>query len=590
MKALRSTLSLPMFCAAVLLQTLFSPSAASGQHRGNLNAPQADLIIHHAKVWTVDPQQPQAQAVAVIGDKIVAVGNNQDILKWRGVRTRMIDAKGRRLLPGFNDAHVHFGDGGNSLSEVDLKDADSPNEFAQRIASHAARLPATEWVTGGNWDDQAFRTPQLPTRQMIDALTSDRPVFVTRYDGHMAVANSMVLKMAGISKDSPEVPGGEIVRDKHGEPTGLLRDAAMDAVFKVMPAQNAEQRLRNFRAGLQHAAEHGVTSMQDMNPSLSDIALYAQLAEQEQLTARLYVAPMLEYVDDVSKLGIRRGFGTPYLRMGAFKTYADGSLGSSTAYFFKPYLDTPETRGMLSAEMLNKAQMRERLWKADAAGNQICIHAIGDAGIAEALDLIAALEKEHGPRDRRIRIEHAQHLGPHDFQRFHDLQVIASVQPYHAIDDGRFVDKRIGFERGKRSYAFRSFLQHGVRLAMGTDWTVAPLNPLETIAAAVNREVLSVSDAKHKTGAKATVWLPEQKLTVAEAVYAYTMGSAYAEFQEQAKGSVSRGKYADLVLLSRDIFSIPTGDIKAVQVDMTLIGGKIVFERARTKVAKHREQ
>lgn len=584
-----------MLFAAFVLPTMFNLSAAastvsSGQYRSSPNAPQADLIIHHAKVWTVDPQQPQAQAVAVIGDKIVAVGTNREIQRWRGNRTRVIDAKGRRLLPGFNDAHVHFGDGGNSLSEVDLKDADSPNEFAQRIASHAARLPATEWVTGGNWDDQAFRTPQLPTRHMIDALTPDRPVFVTRYDGHMAVANSIVLKMAGINKDSPEVPGGEIVRDKDGEPTGLLRDAAMDAVFKVLPAQSTEQRLRSFRAGLQHAAEHGVTSMQDMNPSLSDIALYAQLAEQEQMTARLYVAPMLEYVDDVNKLGIRREFGTPYLRMGAFKTYADGSLGSSTAYFFKPYLDTPETRGMLSAEMLNKAQMRERLWKADAAGNQICIHAIGDAGIAEALDLIAALEKEHGPRDRRIRIEHAQHLGPQDFQRFHDLQVIASVQPYHAIDDGRFVDKRIGFERGKRSYAFRSFLQHGVRLALGTDWNVAPLNPLETIAAAVNREVLSASEAKRNTGAKAMVWLPEQKLTVAEAVYAYTMGSAYAEFQEQVKGSVSRGKYADLVLLSRDIFSIPTGDIKAVQVDMTLIGGKTVFERARTKVAKHREQ
>lgn len=542
--------------------------------------PAADLIIHNAKVWTVDVNKPQAQAVAVLHNRIVAVGSENKVMAWRGKHTAVIDAKGRRLLPGFNDAHVHFADGGNSLSEVDLKDASSPHEFAKRIASHAAKMPEGEWILGGNWDDQAFTQPQLPTRQMIDALTANRPVFVTRYDGHMAVANSVVLKLAGIDRNTPDIPGGEIVRDKDGNPTGLLRDAAMDYVFKVIPEPSKEKRLRTIRAGLQYALTQGVTSLQDMNPLLSDIAIYAALAERGELSSRMYVAPMLEYVDEVAKLGIRRGFGSDFLRMGAFKTYADGSLGSSTAYFEQAYTDTPETRGMLSAEMLNQQQMRERLMKADAAGNQLCIHAIGDAGISATLDLIEEMQRLHGPRDRRLRIEHAQHLAAKDFARFAALNVIASVQPYHAIDDGRFVDQRIGSVRASRTYAFRSFLQHGVKLAIGTDWTVAPLDPLATIHAAVSRATL---DGKHPQG-----WYPEQKLSVAEVVYGYTMGSAYAEFQEQNKGSISVGKWADMVLLSEDIFQIKAERIKDVRVDMTIVGGKLVFDRFKPNTARQK--
>ena len=542
--------------------------------------PAADLIIHNAKVWTVDVNKPQAQAVAVLHNRIVAVGSENKVMAWRGKHTAVIDAKGRRLLPGFNDAHVHFADGGNSLSEVELKDAASPQEFAQRIASHAAKMPEGEWILGGNWDDQAFAQPQLPTRQMIDALTANRPVFVTRYDGHMAVANSVVLKLAGIDRNTPDIPGGEIVRDKDGNPTGLLRDAAMDYVFKVIPEPSKEKRLRTINAGLQYALTQGVTSLQDMNPLLSDIAIYAALAERGELSSRMYVAPMLEYVDEVVKLGIRRGFGSDFLRMGAFKTYADGSLGSSTAYFEQAYTDTPETRGMLSAEMLNQQQMRERLMKADAAGNQLCIHAIGDAGISATLDLIEEMQRLHGPRDRRLRIEHAQHLAAKDFARFAALNVIASVQPYHAIDDGRFVDQRIGSDRASRTYAFRSFLQHGVRLAIGSDWTVAPLDPLATIYAAVSRSTL---DGKHPQG-----WYPEQKLSVAEVVYGYTMGSAYAEFQEQNKGSISVGKWADMVLLSEDIFQIKAERIKDVKVDMTIVGGKLVFDRLKPNTARQK--
>ncbi|MFZ6818396.1 amidohydrolase [Undibacterium sp. Ji22W] len=533
--------------------------------------PAADLIIYHAKIWTADPAKTHAQALAVLGDKIVAVGSDQQVMHWRGSKTKMINANGKRVMPGFNDAHVHFADGGNSLSEVSLKDATSTQEFAQRIAAHSANLPAGEWVLGGNWDDQAFTQPSLPTRQIIDARVSERPVFVTRYDGHMAVANSVVLKLAGINKDTPELPGGEIVRDEDGNPTGLLKDAAMDYVFKVMPEPSPEKRLRTIRAGLQLAAQLGVTSLQDMNPPYADIAAYAELAERGELSSRMYVAPMLLQGEDIRKIGIRRGFGSDYLRMGALKAYADGSLGSSTAYFHEPYLDAPQTRGLLAAEMQPIDGMRERMILADKAGLQLCIHAIGDDAIAAILDLFEDVIKINGPRDRRFRIEHAQHVAEKDFARFGQLGVIASVQPYHAIDDGRFVDKRIGQARASRTYAFRSFLQHGVKLAIGTDWTVAPLDPMSAIHAAVTRSTL---DGQHPQG-----WYPEQKLTVAEVVRAYTMGSAYAEFQEHVKGSITPGKLADIVILSRDIFHMPVQQIKDVKVEHTLVGGKLVFSR-----------
>ncbi|MFZ6801000.1 amidohydrolase [Undibacterium sp. Di24W] len=549
----------------LLMAAFFCSTHASAQK------PAADVIIQNAKVWTVDPAQPQAQALAIMGDKIVAVGTNQQVILWRGKQTKLIDAHSKLVLPGFNDAHVHFADGGNSLSEVALKDASSPQEFVRRIAAHSATLPQGEWLIGGNWDDQAFSTPELPTRQMLDAVTPERPVFVTRYDGHMAVANSLVLKLAGIDRNTPDPIGGEIVRDREGNPTGLLRDAAMDKVFAVMPEPSTEKRLRTIRSGMQFAAQMGVTSLQDMNPPYADIAAYAILAESGELTSRMYLAPMLLQGEDIIKIGIRRAFGSDYLRLGALKAYSDGSLGSSTAYFHEAYLDAPHTRGLLAAEMQPIEGMRERMIKADKAGLQLCIHAIGDDGVSAILDLFEDVVKENGSRDRRFRIEHAQHLAQKDFARFAALGVIASVQPYHAIDDGRFVDKRIGHDRASRTYAFRSFLDHGVKLAIGTDWTVAPLDPMSTIHAAVTRATI---DGQFPQG-----WRPEQKLTVAEVVHAYTMGSAYAEFQEHVKGSVTVGKLADIVILSQDIFKIAPEQIKDVKIEKTMVGGKLLYQR-----------
>ncbi len=530
----------------------------------------ADLVITRANIWTGNPRQPEAQALAILGDRIVEVGGAGEIDRWRGPNTTVVDAVGRRLLPGFNDAHVHFMDGGAQLDNVDLKDADTQAEFARRIGERAKAKPG-EWVVGGDWDDQRWTPAQLPTRELIDDATNGTPVFVVRYDGHMALANSAALGRAGITQETPDPPGGEVVRDAQGFPTGVVKDAAMDYINRVIPKMTPEQRLRAVKRALGHAASLGVTSVQDMNPSYDDISIYAELANRGELTTRIYAAPMETGWYDQAKLGIHRSFGSPWLRLGAVKGYADGSLGSTTAYFFQPYLDAPGTRGLLSDEMHDVAQMRTRLMAADHARLQLCIHAIGDAGISQILDLFGDVVGANGERDRRFRIEHAQHIAPKDFDRFARLKVIASVQPYHAIDDGRWAERRIGAERIKTTYPFRTLLDRGVRLALGTDWSVAPLNPILTLYAATTRATL---DGKNPDG-----WVPDQKITIEEAIAAYTSGSAFAEFQEGDKGTIARGKLADLVILSDDVFAIPAAAIKDVKVLTTVVGGKIVHQR-----------
>jgi len=532
--------------------------------------PAADLIITNAKIWTVDASQPLAQAVAVLQDRIVAVGSNAEIDAWRGPRTQVIDAGGKLLLPGFNDAHVHFVSGGEQLDNVQLKDVMNPQEFARRIGERARITPKGEWVLGGNWDETKWNPPDMPTKEMIDAVTPDTPVFVSRYDGHMGLANSMALRLAGITAQTPDPPGGTVVRDAHGNPTGALKDAAMDYLDKVIPPLSHDQRMKVVKRALAYAVSLGVTSVQHMNPDYEDIAVYSELLQRGELTIRIYAAPLVTNVEDQVKIGIRHSFGGPFLRIGAVKAYADGSLGSGTAYFYEPFLNQGNNRGLLSDEMYPISLMRDRMMKADAAGLQICTHAIGDEGISTILDLYADVIKAHGEADRRFRIEHAQHMAAKDFDRFAQLHVIASVQPYHAIDDGRFAEAHIGHDRASRTYAFRTFLDHGVRLALGTDWEVAPLDPMQTVYAAVTRATL---DGKNPNG-----WFPEQKLTVSEAIEAYMMGSAYAEFQESEKGSITPGKLADMVLLSDDILSIDSGRIRDTKVLKTFVGGKLVYD------------
>lgn len=551
----------------VLLCSVLTVSAQS--------QPAADLVIHNARIWTVDSARPEAEAVAVLGNRIVAVGSNQDVDSWRGPHTRVVDAEGRRLIPGFNDAHVHFVDGGSQLDNVELNDATSAQEFAHRIGERAAHTAKGEWILGGDWDETKWNPDELPTKDMIDSLTPEIPVAVNSHDGHMILANSLALKLAGITAQTPDPPGGVIVRDAKGNPTGALKDAAADLVYKVIPPMTHAQRRHAAERALAHAASLGVTSVQDMNPDYADIAMFNELLDEEKLTTRIYAAPFIMQVDDQVKIGIRRAFGGPYLRIGAVKAYSDGSLGSTTAYFFDAYSDQPGYRGLLSDEMHPISLMHDRMMSADGTGLQICAHAIGDAGISAILDIYADIEKTHGARDRRWRIEHAQHMAAKDFDRFAQFHVIASVQPYHAIDDGRWAERRIGHDRASRTYAFRTFLDHGVRLALGTDWNVAPLDPMLTLYAATTRATL---DGKNPNG-----WFPEQKLTIKEAIEAYTMGSAYAEFQENEKGSITPGKLADLVLLNDDVLTIDPVKIRDVKVLKTWVGGKLTYDASTAK-------
>ena len=529
-----------------------------------------DLVVLNARVRTMDTNLPEAQAVAILGRTIAAVGRTDDLRRLAGPRTRVVDARGGLIVPGFNDAHVHFLSGGFELSGVDLRDAQTPGEFASRIRDFAAKQPKGQWITGGEWDHERWPGSPLPTRSLIDDGTSETPVFVNRLDGHMALANGRALSIAGITRDTKDPEGGLIVRDpRTGEPTGVLKDAAMALVNRHIPAPSREQKLAAARAASRHAASLGVTSVQDMSAA-EDLGIYQELLERGELRTRIYAMSPLPAVQRISAVGARAGFGDAMLRIGGLKGFSDGSLGSTTALFFAPYADAPETSGLPADEMFPAGAMLERVRQADQAGLQVMIHAIGDRANDEILTIFETVAQEHGPRDRRFRIEHAQHLRPQDIGRFGRDQVIASVQPYHCADDGRWAEKRIGPERCRTTYAFRSLLDSGARLAFGSDWTVAPLNPMLGIAAAVTRRTL---DGKHPGG-----WIPEEKITVAEAVRAYTVGSAYAEFQDQAKGTLIPGKLADLVLLDRDIFSVPAEQIDHTKIVLTIVDGRVVYE------------
>ena len=533
----------------------------------------ADLVLVNGKVWTVNQRQPEAEAVACKDGRILDVGASEQIRRMIGPKTRVIDLQGRRVVPGFNDAHVHFHDGGRGLASVQLRDARSPEEFRERIRAFAAKLPRGRWVTEGNWDHENWSPPSLPARRLIDDVTAENPVFINRLDGHMALANSLALKLAGITRETPDPPGGTIVRDASGEPTGVLKDAAMTAVYRVRPVPSEEEITDAIRAAMRYAAENGVTSVQDMSASPGVLAVYQQLLANAKLTVRVNALQPLADWERLARVGIRAGFGNDKLKIGALKGFADGSLGSTTALFFEPYLDDPKTAGLPSDEMIPESKMRANILGADKAGLQIAVHAIGDRANQIILEMFAAAERENGPRDRRFRIEHAQHLRLAEMVRFSRQRVIASMQPYHAIDDGRWAENRIGPVRAKGTYAFRSLLDAGAILAFGSDWFVAPMDPLMGIYAAVTRRTL---DGKHPGG-----WIPEQKITVAEAIRAFTMGSAYASFDEKLKGSIEVGKLADLVVLSDDILKIDPVLIEKARVIMTIFDGRVIYERSR---------
>jgi predicted amidohydrolase YtcJ len=532
-------------------------------------------VFVNGKVWTVNRGQREAEALAVSNGRVVAVGTNEEIKRLAGPTTHVVDLGGRRLLPGFYDSHVHMLGSGLRLAEVALKDAKDVAEFGKRLKEFDAKLPRDRWLLGGEWDHDRALDGKLPDAALLDRFVAERPVFLRRYDGHMAVVNTRVLRLAGITAETPDPPGGVIYR-KPGtkEPTGLLRDNAMGLVDRLVPATTDEDIVAAVRAALDEARAVGVTSVQDMDGSGAATRRklfrhYQQLAKAGKLTTRIDLRWPLADWRSLASLGIEANFGDDWVRIGGLKGFVDGSLGSSTAKMYEPFVNEPGSTGVYVTPL---DKLREYILEADKAGLSVAVHAIGDRANAELLDIFAEVAKTNGPRDRRFRIEHAQHLRPQDYARFAELGVIASMQPYHIIDDGRWAEGRIGTKRCASSYAFRSLLDAKAKLAFGSDWSVAPLSPILSIDAAVNRRTL---DGKHRAG-----WFPEQKVSVAEAIEAYTLTSAYAAFQEKDRGTLEPGKLADFVVLSRDILAEGERDrIAETAVVMTVVGGRIVYER-----------
>jgi predicted amidohydrolase YtcJ len=531
----------------------------------------ADVIFTHGKIWTVDKANPEAEAVAVGNGRILAVGSASDMRKLAGPATVTIDLGGRLMLPGFIDDHTHFMSGGFQLGSVNLREAKDEREFTAIIQERAERSPG-RWITGGDWDHDRWPSGRLPTKELIDEVTGNTPVFVNRYDGHMALANTFVLRLAGIGPGTPDPPGGTIVKDPvTKDPTGILKDGAMDTVYGLIPDATDSEMVAAARLALAEARRYGVTSIQDVSSS-ADLRTYQALKARGELTVRVHCRLPISGWKSLADVGLRVPFGDEWIRIGSLKAFADGSLGSSTALFFQPYVSDPSTRG-LATDIVQDGRLAAWALAGDRAGLQLSVHAIGDSANSLMLDLFERIVKENPRWDRRFRIEHAQHIRAEDFRRFAKLGVIASVQPYHAIDDGRWAEKRIGHDRCRAAYAFRTFLDNGVKLCFGSDWTVAPLDPLLGIYAAVTRRTID--------GANPRGWFPEQKISVEEAIEAYTINNAYAAFEENEKGSITAGKLADLVVLSDDILSMDPAGIGAVKVEMTVLGGRLVYRRGQ---------
>jgi predicted amidohydrolase YtcJ len=551
--------------------SLLVAGCAAGDGAPASSSGPVTLAVVNARIWTGDAARPWAEALAVSGDRIAAVGTSEDI-RALGRTITPIDAGGRLIVPGFIDTHVHFLEGGSRLASVQLRDARTRDEFVRRIRDFAATVPEGTWITGGDWDHTLWGG-ELPARAWIDEATPRHPVWVNRLDGHMALANSAALAAAGLGRDTPDVAGGEIVRDESGAPTGLLKDNAMALVDRVVPPPTEQMQDRALDAAMRHVAAQGVTTVHNMG-SWNDLAVFARARSRGVLSTRIYaVVPLADWerLRDVvarREYGGEDGRGDEWLRVGGLKGFVDGSLGSHTAAFHEPYDDARGDRGLL---VNRPEELYAWIAGADRAGLHVMVHAIGDRANGLLLDIYERVAQENGPRDRRFRIEHAQHLAPADIPRFARQQVIASMQPYHAIDDGRWAEKYIG-RRIETTYAFRSLLDAQATLAFGSDWYVAPPTPLEGIYAAVTRRTL---DGKHPDG-----WVPAQKITVEDALRAYTVNAAYASFEENLKGVLAPGRLADFVVLERNIFEIPLEEIGEAGVRMTVVGGRLVYTSA----------
>lgn len=550
--------------------------------RGASNAPKevpADIILYNGAIWTGDPAKPRVSALAIRGETIIAVGIKHDMVAFDSPKTQRIDLRGRFAMPGFNDAHIHLFDGGFAKIQVNFEGTKSIAEFQQRIRENLKDYAAGEWITGQGWDHTLWKENRFPTRDDLDAVAKDRPMFFGRIDGHVAVVNTRALQIAHITAKTADPPGGRIMHDSRtGEPTGMLEeDAAMNLVFQRIPPVPPEKWRRAVELGLADLAEHGVTSAQDFSPLTAGknpdalpgtVAIYQELKAQGKLTARIF--EWLDFdlpVERLKKIRQEIGTGDPWLKTGGLKAFMDGSLGSRTAAMFAPYSDDPATKGVLRVD---PPKLKQQAIERDRAGFQLLFHAIGDRANSVALDAFAAANEANGARDRRDRVEHAQVVVPDDFARFASLDVIASMQPSHLLDDQRWADPRLGPQRVKGAYAWRTMQDHAVRLAFGTDYPVEPINPLRGIYECVTREL--------PDGGPAGGWQPQEKLPIADCLRDYTAGSAYAEFEEQRKGILAPGMLADVVVYPQDITRIAAPELLKLPVWMTIAGGRVVYQ------------
>ena len=529
---------------------------------------KADIVIQNGRVWTgLSTGRGQPGAVAIGGGRILAVGDSADLARYVGSRTQLLDAAGGLVMPGFADGHTHFIGGGFQLASVELRDAATPQEFVRRIKAYAAQLQPGDWITGGDWDHTLWRGTPLPRHGWIDSVTPHNPVFINRVDGHMALANSAALRAAGITSATRAPSGGEIPRDAAGEPIGIFKDQAMGLIARVIPDPSPERRDSALVRALAHAASLGVTATSHVSASWADLASYRRLQRANRLTMRAFLYFPIDEWRAVAD-SVRRGAGDDWVRIGGVKGYMDGSAGSRTAYFFAPFSDSAGYRGLM---LQPESAMRAWIGGADSAGVQLAVHAIGDRANAILLAIFDSVARAHEPRDRRFRIEHAQHLRGEDIANFGARRVVASMQPYHAIDDGRWLLVRIGPQRIRTTYAFRSLLDSDAPLAFGSDWTVAPLDPMLGVYAAVTRRTL---DDRNPGG-----WVPEQKISVGEALRAYTYGNAWATFNEQQWGTLAPGRFADVVVLDRDPFAVAPESLGTIKPRYTIVGGKVVYKK-----------
>jgi predicted amidohydrolase YtcJ len=543
--------------------------------------PRADAIYFHANIYTGVPSNSpfgstlREEAIAVRGDRIQAVGKNVDVMKLKGPDTEVVDLGGRFVMPGFNDAHVHLAAGGLQKLTIDLTGVKTLEEFRERVKARVEKAKPDEWIVGGGWDETLWPIPALPSRWDLDEISDGHPVFLDRVDGHLAVANTRALQLAKITVASRDPEGGKIDRDANGQPTGILRDTAQQAVRAAIPQLTHDGRRHGIEVALADLAEHGVTSAQDYSPEWENFLIYQELEKEGKLTAR--ISEWLPFDDVVDELKVKRGFQPQsdlMLHTGMLKGFMDGSLGGHTAALMEPYTDDPKNSGLPRYE---QAKLNDMAKERVLAGFQLGFHAIGDKGVQMALDAFAEAEKAareqkvkapNGGSDFRLRIEHAQITTPAQIARFKELKVIASVQPTQLLTDMRWAQDRLGAKRAANSYAWASFVSKGVTLAFGTDYPVEPVSPFRGLYAAVTR--------KSENGKQE--YYPEQKLTMDQAIAAYTTGSAFAEFEEKEKGELAPGMLADFIVLDHDITAASAEKELATKVLLTVVGGKPVYK------------